>query len=208
MRPNGITMTHIDDVHFDSTNAEGAGGVWLYWQTLLGEALVDTGYGDAVTDMVKEQLKMLVQVLEQNHESAQFYDSDDPIALGEKGHLNGIAPVALLQKLVGVQIRSHKSVWLDGAFAWGRGITIRQHGVYVRRTTKRIKVEFASGHVVELDTPLSQAMLIEDPAPIIPENIELIALPDAVKARVTTSEPPVQSPPAPKRVIIEVDYED
>ncbi|MEL6406126.1 MAG: hypothetical protein AAFR81_17275 [Chloroflexota bacterium] len=208
MRPNGITMTHVNDVHFDSTNADGAGGMWLYWQTLLGEALIDAGYGDAVADMVKEQLKMLVQVLEQNHESAQFYDSDDPIALGEKGHVNGIAPLVLMQKLVGVQIRSHEHVWLDSDFAWGRGITIRQHGVYVRRTTKRIKVEFASGHVVELDTPLEQSTLIENPSPIAPESIEPIALPDAVKASVLEPKTEAQSPPGPKRVIIEVDYED
>lgn len=208
MRPNGVTMVPSDSEHFDSTNADGAGGVWMYWQTLLGEGLLEAGYGDAVADMVKEQLKLLVQILEQNHESAQFYDSDDPVALGEKGHLNGIAPLVLLQRLVGVQIRSGAAVWLDKDFAWGRGITIRQHGVYVRRTNKRIKVEFESGHAVELDVPLDAHMLIEDPEPVERPIIAPIALPEKAKAAVPDPKPTPVEPDTPRRVIIEVDYED
>ena len=38
-RPNGVTMVSAQDEHFDPTNALGGGALWLYWSSLIGEAL-------------------------------------------------------------------------------------------------------------------------------------------------------------------------
>lgn len=208
LRPNGITMTHTQNSIFDPSNADGAGGVWMYWQTLLGEGLIAAGYGKQVADIVKDQLKLLTNILSEKHETGQFYDSDAERALGEKGHLNGIAPLALFQRLVGIRILSHEKVVLAADFHWGRSITIRQHGVYVRRTTKKIKVEFASGHIVELDAPLKDATVIIDPEPVDAPNIQAIELPEKVQSAIPDPKPPVPADLPPKRVVIEVEMED
>lgn len=176
LRPNGITMTHSSESQFDPANAEGAGGIWMYFQTLVGEGLISAGKAGKVADIVKSQLDMLVAILSDIHRTAQFYHSDEAQALSEKSHLNGIAPLSLIQKLIGVQIPSHEKVLLSADFGWGRAITIRQHGVYVRRTTKSIKIEFESGHVVELDAPLKKDTVVKDPKPVKKQDYELIEL--------------------------------
>ncbi|MDQ7035446.1 MAG: hypothetical protein Q9P01_11590 [Anaerolineae bacterium] len=125
----------------------------------------------------------------------------------KKGHISGIAPLRLLHKLFGIRIIGNRKVWLDKEFAWGRALTIRQHGVYVRRTTKQIKVEFPSGHTVEIDAKLSDHMTVEDPNPAEIVTFNKIELSEQVQ----------ESIPAPNlsattastgRVIIEVDLED
>src|SRR5690606_19114501 len=133
--------------------------------------------------------------------------SDDPIALSEKGHLNGSAPVYLIQKLMGIQIPSHDKVILNEEFGWGRAVTVRQHGVYVRRTTRRIKVEFASGHSVEMDTPLKETTIIKDPNPIAKTTYKQIELTSTEKQAIPDPIPPVAPDSSAKRVIIEVDTE-
>ncbi|MEM9952556.1 MAG: hypothetical protein AAF846_13195 [Chloroflexota bacterium] len=212
LRPNGITMIPASSDYFDPANAEGAGGIWMYWQHLIGLGLIHAGEANKVGDMVKSQLDMLVTILSDIHTTAQFYHSDNAQALSEKGHLNGIAPLYLIQQLMGVTISRHDKVILSKDFGWGRAVTIRQHGVYVRRTTKSIKVEFASGKVVELDAPLKEAHIIVDDKPVAKTTYNDISLPETVKEAIPDPEPPpppIASEPTAissnKRIIIEVD---
>lgn len=221
LRRNGLTMTDAQGDDYDPTSAEGAGGAWLYFQTLLGEGLLKAGYGNQVTEMTKQTLDVLADVLADDRAVSQFYHSEKAAGLGENGHLAGIAPLHLLMQLFGVRIVSHDKVYIGGAFAWGRGVTIRQHGVYVRRTTKRIKVEFASGHVVELP-PDADWQAVTDPNPVTPPKIQPIALPERVDSVVRSAKPERQptldnpspmspgldAPPAAERIIIEVERED
>lgn len=207
LRPNGITMTDAASSSFDPSNAEGAGGAWFYWQTLVGEALVDVGQGSKVADMTKDALKMLQDILSETHDFAQFYHSDEAKSLSEKGHLAGIAPLRLLHKMFGIRILNTGKVWLSQEFAWGRSVTIRQHGVYVRRTNKRIKVEFPSGHTVELDADLKADTVVVDPNPTEPVVINPIELPEQVQAAIPIPVIPDDEPSA-NRVIIEVELED
>lgn len=206
LRPNGITMTDTATSKFDPTSADGAGGVWLCCQTLLGEALLDAGEGARAADIAKNILKMLQDVLAKEHEFAQFYNSDEPVGLGERGHIAGIAPLLLMQTLFGVRIIGNHKVHLSKDFAWGRSLTIQQHGVSVRRTTKRIKVEFPSGHTVELDGALEEDTVVEDPQPAPMVTFSPIELPEAVQAAIPEPEPPPAS--SANRVIIEVEQED
>ncbi|MGB7341006.1 MAG: hypothetical protein WBC91_19075 [Phototrophicaceae bacterium] len=210
LRPNGITMIPANNPHFDPANAEGAGGIWMYWQTLIGSGLIDAGKSSKVADIVKAQLDMLVTIFAETHDTAQFYHSDEVRAISEKGHLNGIAPLYLLQQLMGVIIPQHDRVHLSQEFGWGRAVSIRQHGVYVRRTTKSIKIEFASGHTIALDAPLKEAITVTDPKPINKPIVGEIALAEETKAVIPDPTPPPVAPiqadtDTSKRIIIEVD---
>lgn len=207
LRPNGITMTDVATSKFDPSNAEGAGGVWFFWQTLLGEALIDAGEGNKVNDITKNILKLLQDVLTQEHDFAQFYNSDLSVGLGEKGHIAGIAPLRLLHKLFGIRIIGNRKVWLSQEFIWGRSLTIRQYGVYVRRTNKRIKVEFPSGYAVELDATLTQDTVVEDPNPSAMLGLSPIELSQEIQATIPEPQPPSADSSA-NRVIIEVELED
>lgn len=210
LRHNGLTMTDASHADFDPSSADGAGGVWMYWQTVLGEALLTAGYGAVVTEIVKNILNTQRDILQETHQFAQFYHADKAIGLGEKDHLGGIAPLWLLTQLIGVRILSSGRVWLRRDFPWGRGVTVRQHGVYVRRTNKRIKIEFPSGLVIDLDPNLdADQVVVDDPEPIAAGVPVMIALPPQIEQAIPLPSPVSETSAQDKpRIIIEVERED
>jgi hypothetical protein len=205
LQENGLTMLSASHENYDPKSSDGAGGLLFYWQTLIGEGLLEAGFGTKVTDFVKSNLKMLVGILVSEHEFAQFYDCEAINSLGEKGHIAGIAPLYLLQRLYAVQIVSNSRVWIGKEFAWGRAITIRQHGVYVRKTNKGTKIEFPSGHVHVLDAKLKEDTWIEDPKASEAVRFVPIELPETVKESIAESKP---AQAESNRIVIEVEYEE
>jgi hypothetical protein len=149
MRPNGVTMASAEDPSFDPSNANGPGGVWPYWLTLMGEGLIEAGNLDLAYDLFSRLLNVQVDVLKSHKAFTEFYHSDEPIGLGEEGHVAGIVPLYLLLRLLGVRIISSRKVWVGGAFPWEHPVTIRQHGVTVRRAADGTRIEFPTGHTIE-----------------------------------------------------------
>jgi hypothetical protein len=207
-RNNGITMVSAKDKdknnegRFDPANENGAGGLWPFWSALVAEGLARNGAGDKAADVLKNMLKMQADVLEREGRFFSFYHADKATGLGERHHLSGIVPVSLLMQLVGIQVRSPGEVVYGAAFHWGRAITIRQHGVYVRRTRNSTKIKFPSGHTVELDANAATQTLT-DPQPLPKPTLVPLELPEIQQ--------PAPSKPAtssPQRVIIEVEHED
>lgn len=212
LRENGFTMVSAQDERFDPSNAEGAGGLWIAWQTLLGEALIATGRSDMVANLVRRLLKLLDSVLSQDHEFAQFYHADKPLALSEKGHLGGVAPVHLLLQVAGIEIFGPSLVRVQPEFAWGESITIEQHGVRVERDEAGVMIRFSNGEVVELDPDeLTENQLIgADNIPAQQPYTQIIP-PQRVLERVRI---PLELDdeeniiPRPPKIIIEVEIED
>jgi len=149
-RPNGVTMNSAQDPNFDPSNAEGSGGIWPFWATLMGEALIEAGQVDKAADLLKRLLNVQVETLKQKRSFTEFYHSDELIGLGEPGHLNGIIPLHLFLRIIGVRIISGGKVWTGGAFAWGQPITVTQQGVVVRRSAEGTNITFPSGYEVTL----------------------------------------------------------
>ncbi len=149
-RPNGVTMCSALDVDFDAANAKGAGGVWPFWLTLIGEGLIEAGRYELATELVQRLLTTQVKVLHEQGQFHQFYHSDQPAGLGLAGHLSGIVPVYLLLRVWGVRIISGTKVWTGGPYHWPHAISVQQHGVTIRRSRSGTQVTFASGQRVQL----------------------------------------------------------
>jgi len=197
-RPNGFSMVPASDTYFDPSNAKGGGGVWLFWFTLVARGLMQHGEGRKAADALKDLLEMQVIVLRQQKQFSQFYHSDEPQGLGERGYLTGVTPIHLLLELAGIRIISSSKVWTGGEFGWGRSITVNQHGVTVRRNRNGVQVTFPSGHKVSLDKDAEWQAII-DPAPATSESVVPLNAPEQPKPSQQNSS---------KRVMIEVDFED
>lgn len=165
-RPNGVTMNSAQDANFDPSNAEGSGGIWPFWGTLMGEALIEAGRMDKAADLLKRLLNVQIETLRQQRHFTEFYHSDELNGLGEPGHLNGIVPLHLLWRVIGVRIISGGKVWAGGAFAWDQPITVMQHGVTVRRSTAGTNISFPSGHQVNLASDAEWQEIV-DPNPVL-----------------------------------------
>lgn len=202
-QPNGITMVPVDSPHYDPSNARGAGGIWPFWLTLIGEGLIAANEAKKAGEMFKNLLQAQLEAVKDEGRFGQFYHAEKPQALGEKNHLAGIVPLHLLNKLLGIRIVGRNKVWVGGAFGWDRAVTIRQHGVIVRRTRKDIKVKFPSGYTVELEGDARWQAII-DPNGKNSRRVKRFQIPEVKKQPITTSTTvrPIE------RVNILIEYED
>ncbi|MEZ4666764.1 MAG: hypothetical protein R3E39_02385 [Anaerolineae bacterium] len=149
-RSTGLSMNSAKDANFDPSNANGSGGVWLYWLTLLGEALIEHNQMEKATELVQRVLASQVKVLKDQKHFSEFYHSDAIKGLGQEGHVAGIVPLHLLMRVLGVRVVSSRKVWVGGKFCWGKDVTIGQHGVVVQRSAKSTHITFPSGHELDI----------------------------------------------------------
>lgn len=145
-RASGVTVNPASDANFDPANAEGSGGVWPYFLTLIGEALIEMGEAARAGDLLMRCMTTQARVMQDAGQFTEFYHSDEAKGLGEHGHLAGIVPVYLLLRVLGVRIISSKKVWVGGTFPWEQSMTIRQHGVTVVRSAAGTTITFPSGY--------------------------------------------------------------
>lgn len=200
-RSSGISMVSAQDPHYDSTSAKGGGGVWFYWLARVAEGLQKAGAGKQAGELLRMVLAMLTSVLSEQKSFYQFYTSDDAAGSGETHHIHGIVPPALITAAFGVQIASPSRVWVGGAFGWGKAVTIEQHGVVVKRSTRKINIRFPSGHKVELPegTPWQ---LVADPQP---KPVRAVTAPPPPAGE--SAAPVSTSTETPERIIIKVERE-
>jgi hypothetical protein len=144
-RASGVSMNSAQDANYDPANANGSGGVWPFWLTLMGEALIEHGEMEKATELVKHLLVSQVQVLKAQKQFSEFYHSDEIRGLGEQGHIAGVVPVHLLLRVLGVRVISSHKMWVGGKFCWGNSVTIRQHGVTIERSAEETHIVFPSG---------------------------------------------------------------
>lgn len=171
LRPNGVTMCATSDPQFDPANAEGSGGIWPFWFTLMGEALLEAGEMQLATDLLQRLLRVQVETLQQHKQFFEFYHADESKGLGTPGHLSGGIPVYLLLRVLGVRIISGGKVWTGGPFLWPNPITIRQQGVVVERSTNGTTITFPSGYVAELPAQ-AEWQAVTDPNPKLSKPIK------------------------------------
>jgi len=167
-RPSGLTMTPANDANYDPSNADGSGGTWPFWLTLMGEGFIEYGSYPAAYEILKKLLNVQVNVLKEKKVFSEYYHSDAPIGLGESGHVGGIVPVHLLLRVIGVRVISQAKVWVGGSFVWEQPVTIRQHGVTIRRTSEGAHIQFPSGYQTEVKGETWQEVI--DPQPTKPPS--------------------------------------
>lgn len=164
LRPNGVTMNAVSDPNFDPANANGSGGVWPFWLTLIGEGLIETGHSALAADVLQRLLKAQVEALRQQGHFYEFYHSDQPGGLGTPNHLGGIVPVYLLLRTLGIHILSSGKVWTGGPYYWPAPVTVHQHGVTVTRSQSGTHITFYSGHEAHVPAD-AEWQLVVDPNP-------------------------------------------
>ena len=196
-RANGVPMVSAQNETYESENGQASRAIGMFWLGKIGEGLMNVGYAKEATTLLKNILKMLDHVMLQGGTFHQYYDSEGIGGFGETSHLSGIVPLVFLHRVLGAQVVSSSQVWAGGDYAWGRNITIKQHGVTVKRGKKGTKITFPSKSVVELDVD-AEWQLVTDPEPIEATPIERLSQPKI--------EP--SAPKTPKRVMIEVELDD
>lgn len=148
--PNGVTMVATDDPAYRPDHRDGAGGVWPFWLTLIGEGLVEAGRFDEAADLLDRCLKAQIEVLRAHKAFSEYLHSSEPAGLGEIGHVGGIAPLHLFLRVLGVRIVAADRVWAGGPFGFSCPVTVRRLGVTVMRSAEGTQIAFPSGRTALL----------------------------------------------------------
>jgi glycogen debranching enzyme len=155
-REFGIPSCSAEDPAYASDNQEGAGGVWFFWNTLIGEGLIDYGYIEEAVELVTRLLNAAVHTLRVDKAFREAYDADKLQGLGERDHLWGVAPVHLFLYVLGVRLISPTQIWIRGLNPFPWPVTLRWRGLLLECLKDQTVITFPNGQRVETSSDVPQ----------------------------------------------------
>jgi hypothetical protein len=156
-KPFGIpALPSIPDPEADAV----AMSIHLPWNLLIGEGLLAYGFRNEAARLTAHLMNAVIQSLKQNHAFYQRYHAETGSGLGERGALNGLAPVGLFLQTLGVTVLSGDRVRLEGKnpFVWP--VTILYKGLRIVRGLERTEITFRNGKTITItdNNPLIVSM--------------------------------------------------
>lgn len=192
-RPFGLPTSIADRFAVDHDNPTHQ--VTMLWNALLVDALLDHGLANEASVVIERLLAAEVRALRETHGFGSSYHAEDGHIVGNSpDDLNGIFPLHLVMKWMGVRVIDARRVWAGGAYTLARPIRVTQHGVTVTRSVNGTTVHFPTGYSKVVD---GEFQVIEDPTakrfPIAPP----VPVPAPKPPPTPSVEPPSNPPTMP-----------
>jgi hypothetical protein len=125
-----------------------AQAVHLPWNLFIGEGLLKFGFRTDAARLVAHIMTGIIQNLKQNRAFYGRYHAERGTGLGERNALNGLAPVDLFLRILGVEVISSTRVKLEGTNPFPWDVTVQYRGLKVTRGQQKTEVVFANGKSV------------------------------------------------------------
>jgi hypothetical protein len=132
-RPYGVPNASALDPAYKPDNRGGSGGVWMMWNTMLGEGLLHYGFRAEAADLVMRLMTAMLATLREQKSFREAYNADQLEGLGDRDYLWGVAPVALFMQVLGVRLVGSRKVYLEGRNPFPWPVTIRYKGLTIVR---------------------------------------------------------------------------
>jgi hypothetical protein len=191
LKPNGLALYPQSE-----TTGGNESGIWVYWNTLLCEALLDKGYDDLAADIFKRLLRVQGATLRDKGWFTLFYDEDDMRGRSDTFDLQGVVPLHLLLRFMGIHLRGNGTLEITDAFPWGEAVELSQHGVHIVRNKTETIVTFPDSTTKTVPMGASETLTIPASAIKAPMSPKLPQKPDVI----------AETPPStPIRIQVEID---
>jgi hypothetical protein len=128
----------------DAAGGEG-GGVWMFWNMLMGEAAIRYGRGELALEWIGRWMDVLSGSLRTDGSFRSAYEPRGPGGAGPRNSLQGIFPPGLFLAALGVHPVASNRVWAGGRSVFPFQITVRYRGMTVVREGDLLRVRFPSG---------------------------------------------------------------
>ncbi len=149
-RAYGLPNCSASELAYRPDNRGGSGGVWLMWNTMLAEGLVDYGYRAEAAELIRRLMQGMLHCLKEEKAFREAYNPDQLEGLGDRDYLWGVAPVALFMHALGVRVVSPRKVYLSGRNPFPWSVTVRHKGLTVVRGLAATTVLFPSGRSAQV----------------------------------------------------------
>src|SRR5512138_1712612 len=146
-RPFGVpACPHLTQPEAESVSQ----AVHLPWNLFICEGLLRYGFRTDAARLVAHMMNGVIQNLKQNRAFYARYHAERGVGIGERNALNGLAPVDLFLRVLGVEILSAARVRLEGRNPFPWDVTINYKGLKVIRGQEKTQVVFANGKSVTI----------------------------------------------------------
>ena len=127
-----------------------AAGVNISWNHLIGEGLIRSGAYPAAALLTTNLMNAAAASFKQNGGFFHHYHAEKGTPQGERGYLNGFAPVGLFLQTIGVQILNAKSVILKGPHPFPWPVTVKYRGIMITRRSTETLIKFPNGKTISV----------------------------------------------------------
>lgn len=127
--------------------------VWLPWNALVGEGLVQYGYHELAAELFSRLMDAMMQNLRQTGAFRKHFDGATGQGIGERNALSGLPPLGLFLDILGVQIHSPWKVRLVGKNPFPWPVKIRYRGMVLTRDPEVTLITFPDGQTVKVNSP-------------------------------------------------------
>ncbi len=135
--------------------------VHLPWNHLIGEGLLTYGYRREAVRLTAHIISAVIQNLKRSQAFYRSYHAETGNGLGERNTLQGLAPIGLFLKALGVEIQSPNRVILSGENLFPWPVTVKYKGLTVTRLMGQTEVIFPNGQPVLLNDPTNAVIACE-----------------------------------------------
>ena len=158
-RPYGIPVCSAKDPSYAPDNQEGAGAVWMFWNLLLGEGLVNYGFHKEAAELVSRLMRNVVTALKEDKTFRARYNPDQGGGVGGSGYIEGAAPLSLFLQTLGVRLISPRKIWIRPGNPYPWPVTLRWRGLVVQCEQRETRVTFPDGQEAVLQE--AEAQIVE-----------------------------------------------
>ncbi|MBL8094272.1 MAG: hypothetical protein JNL73_08885 [Anaerolineales bacterium] len=162
-RANGLPNCAANEPVYRADNRGGSGGVWMMWNTMVCEGLIDYGYRVEAAELIARLMHAMIHGLRTDHAFSEAYNADVLDGLGEKDYLWGVAPVHLMLRAAGIRPITPRRVVIDGFCPFPWPVTVRWKGLEITRSGTQTSIHFPSEAIVTLDD--TEPHVVDDPGP-------------------------------------------
>lgn len=133
----------------------------LFWHQIIGESLLAYGYREEAMQLVSRLLNAVGQTLRSGSNFRQYTDSNNGDSWGELNALNGLAPVGLFLKTLGVQFSSNRRLIINGFNPFPWPIIVKYRGIELLCEKDLTTITFADGQKILIDDPSPRLISLE-----------------------------------------------
>ena len=119
--------------------------VSLLWNHLIGEGLLNYGYRKEAARLVTHAMKAVVASLKTHHSFYQYYNAYHTYGTGERNNLEGLAPIGLFLKTLGLKKLSREEIIIEGLNPYPWPVTIGYQGLKITFHKKGAAITFPTG---------------------------------------------------------------
>jgi hypothetical protein len=150
-RPFGISSTPADDWAYEEIVEGGSGGIFMHWNIMLGEGLLEYGFWKEAAGLLQNLLQAVVHALRTDRAFRESYHPDLPEGFGERDHVSGLVPVRLFMECLGIKIIQPGKFILRGENPFPWPVTVDWRGFEIRCFDDHKEVIFPSGDQVNVE---------------------------------------------------------